>query len=190
MTPAAYDLRLDVSIPEGVGIRDVYGVPDYVPGTRGARITVPTVFFSRREGSGGVILRLTFITLPTFEQTVSLGQLKLWYTLADGRQRRSAFSPALPAGLSPVGERAYFSDDSARRACLLLDTALVLRDAADAIREDRAPYAATMLDEFLTYFDAASQGLSDRTDRSSRRLSDERDLVEALLGTAGGYYGF
>ena len=191
VAPAAYDLTLEISIPESVGIRDVYGVPDYVPGSRGARVTVPTLFFSRREGGAIIVVRLTFAQTPDLSQDVVVGQLSMHYTLPDGTARQLGTELVLPAGQSPTGDPTYYSDPAARRAALLLDTALVLREAVDAAVEGRGSAAVEMLRGFLADFDKRSLGLSDRTDPSSRGLSDERDLLETLLGTLTRYpYGY
>jgi Ca-activated chloride channel family protein len=189
VTPAAYDLTLDVGVPDGVGIRAVYGVPDYLPGRTGARITVPTLFLSRRGGGAAIVMRLTFSTTPDFAQPVALGGLALAYTLPDGTRESSELALALPAGLSPTGEPAHFADPAARRGALLLDTALVLREAA-WLGWGRRLDAAQMIKDFLECFDEMSLGLSDRTDPSSRGLSQERRLLEQLLTNLGGYYGW
>lgn len=182
VTPAAYDLVLEVRIPDGIGIRDVYGVPDYEPGTRGARISVPTLFFSRREGGGAIVVRLTSAETSTFEEDVTIAEATLSYVLPDGTKRSTEFSIVLPAGISPSGDPAYFSQESARRAAVLLDTALVLKQATRAAWDGRYDDAEQMLVEFLDGFDQATLGMSDRTDPSSRGLKDERELLETLLG--------
>lgn len=182
VTPAAYDLTLTISVPDGVGVREVYGVPDYVPGARGAVVRVPTLFFSKREGGGAIVVRLTLAAAPTFETPVTVGVGALSYTLRTGEFREMSGELTLPAGLSPTGDPPYFSDAAARRAALLLDTALVLKFAAQAAWDRRYGAAAALIETFLPQFDAASQGLSDRTDPSSRGLSDERRLLEQMLG--------
>lgn len=182
VTPAAYDLTLTISLPDGVGVREVYGVPDYVPGSRGAIVRVPTLFFSKREGGGAIVVRLTLAAAPSFEAPVTVAFGSLTYTLRTGELREMSGELALPAGLSPTGEPAYFSDEAARRAALLLDTALTLKTAAQAAWDGRHAAAATLIETFLPQFDAASQGLSNRTDPSSRGLSDERRLLEQMLG--------
>ena len=182
VTPVAYDLELAVRIPDAIGIRDVYGVPDYEPGTRGARISVPTLFFSRREGGGAIVVRLTSAETPDLEEDVTIGEATLSYTLADGTERSAEFSIVLPAGISPSGDPAYFSEESARRAAVLLDTALVLKEATRAAWDGRYDDAEQMLVEFLNELDQATLGMSDRTDPSSRGLKDERELLESLLG--------
>ncbi len=195
VTPAAHDLSLEVQVADGVGIRDVYGVPDYTPGQRGARIEIPTLFFSRREGGGTIVVQLTSAAAPTFEEAITAGHATLAYTLPDGTRRTSETPLTLPAGLSATGEPPWFSEDSARRAALLLDTVLVLKDATRAAYYGNERDATAMLQDFLDYFDMASLGMSDRTDPSSRGLKDEREMLEALLGSvrdgyASPYYGY
>lgn len=188
VTPAAFDLDLQINVPDGIGIRDVYGVPDYIPGSRGARVHVPTLFFSAREG-GVIVVRLTFREPPTFEEDVTVGHLSMSYTLASGEQRAMSGDVVLPAGLSPEGDPPFFSEESARRAAVLLDTVLVLREATKAGRDGRQSDATALLREFLTHFDEATLGMSDRTDATSRGLSDERGLLETLLGSIeSGFY--
>ncbi len=182
VTPAAYDLTIDYVVPEGIGVAQVYGVPDYEPGTNGARVFVPTLFLSRREGGGAVIVRLTFETNPTFNEAITIGEVAVSYTLTDGTSSQSEFALSLPAGLLPDGTTAYFSDAAARRGALLLDTSLALFDAADDAVEGRGRIAVENLTAFLDYFDEASRGMADRTDATSRGLSDGRDLLENLLG--------
>ena len=118
VTPVAYDLVLEVRIPDAIGIRDVYGVPDYEPGTSGARISVPTLLFSRREGGGAIVVRLTSAETSTFEEDVTIAEATLSYVLADGTKRTTEFSIGLPAGIAPGGDPAYFSEASARRAAV------------------------------------------------------------------------
>lgn len=183
VTPAAYDMIVDVIVPEGIGIRDVYGVPDYTPGANGAQIVVPTLFFSRREGSGVVIIRLTLADMPTEGVEHPLASASLSYRLLDGTERFSEFEITLPTEASPTGETAYYSDESTRRAALLLDTALVLHDAAADALGGRGFEGIGLLDLFLPYFDEMSLGMSDRTDPSSRGLSDERELIETMRET-------
>jgi len=183
VSPAASDLVLEIAIPDGVGVRDVYGVPDYAPGSRGALIHIPTLFFSAREGGGAIVVRLTLAQSPTFETDVSVAQLRMSYTLTDGTPRELGGELVLSAGLSPTADPPFYSDDAVRRAALLLDTALMLRAAAQAGYDGRYADGAAEIRAFLAEFDKRSLGMSDRTDATSRGLSDERALLETLLGT-------
>lgn len=183
VTPLAYDVVLDVSIPDGIGIQAVYGVPDYIPGTKGARIELPTLFASRRAGGGAIVVRLTLAETPTLQEDLALASLDLSYLPVDGAIQTSQFEIALPAATPPDGVPAYYSDDAVKRAAIVMDTALVLHDGAEAGNVRRYSDAADMLEGFLPYFDKTTLGMSDRTEPTSRGLSEERDLVEALLGT-------
>ena len=60
---------------------------------------------------------------------------------------------------------------------------LVLHDAAEDALGGRGFEGIGLLDAFLPYFDEMSLGMSDRTDPSSRGLSDERELIETLRET-------
>lgn len=185
VTPAAHDLRLTITIPDEIGVREVYGVADYTPGARGAEVSIPTLFFSRREGGGPIIVRLTFAEPPDFTAPVALGHVALRYTPAGGLPRSSELALTLPAGLEPSGAPAWYGDEAVRRTALLLDTVLVVREASEAVRLGRWETAATLVDEFLTEFDQRALGLSDRTDPTARGLSDERDLLEAVGAIVG-----
>ncbi|MBI5863749.1 MAG: VWA domain-containing protein [Planctomycetes bacterium] len=118
VTPATYDLKLQLSVAPGLGIREVYGVADYTPGQFGAIIDVPTLFFSPREGGGAIIVRLTFGNPPTFEQPVSIATAAMQYKLRDGTQRQLSQEITLPAGLSQTGEPAWYSEPTAQRAAV------------------------------------------------------------------------
>jgi Ca-activated chloride channel family protein len=183
VTPAAYDLKLQITVPSWAGIRDVYGVPGYTPGQWGAVVNIPTLFFSPRENGGAIVVRLTFATPPTFDAPVIVGSASMQYTLRDGTFRQAGQELLLPAGLSPTAETPWFSEPTARRAALLLDTALVLRAAAQAGRDGRYADGARMIRGFLAQFDQATLGMNDRLDTTDRGLSEERRVLERLLGT-------
>ena len=155
----------------------MYGVPDYEPGTRGARISVPTLFFSRREGGGAIVVRLTSAETSTFEEDVTIAEATLSYVLADGTKRTTEISIVLPAGISPSGDPAYFSEESARRAAVLLDTALALKEATRAAWDGRYDDAEQILVEFLDEFDQATLGMSVRGTATSQRLQLFREIL-------------
>jgi len=54
VTPIAYDLELDVTIPFEFDVTDVYGVPFDEPFGHVLTIEVPTLFLSAREGGGAI----------------------------------------------------------------------------------------------------------------------------------------
>jgi hypothetical protein len=149
----------------------------------GAIVDIPTLFFSPREGGGAIVVRLTFAAAPTFEQPVVIGQASMQYTLRDGTFRQVGQELALPAGLSPKAETPWFSEPTARRAALLLDTALVLKNASEAGRDGRYVDGARFIRGFLEQFDQATLGMNDRLDPTDRALSDERRVLEQLLDT-------
>ncbi|MCC6357418.1 MAG: VWA domain-containing protein [Phycisphaerales bacterium] len=193
VTPAAYDLSIQVVHESGLAIRDVFGVADYVGASNGALIRVPTLFFSRREGGGAIVIRFSTAQTPDFSVDQTVGTLSLRYTLPDGSQPSQDVALTIPAGTSPTGEPPYFSDPSAERASVLLDTALVLQSAA-RLSSGTGRYsgggeaAATLLTDFLEYFDAATLGMADKIDDDTRSLSDERDLLQRFLSLVGSAY--
>jgi Ca-activated chloride channel family protein len=184
VTPAADDVKLTITIPDGVGIREVFGVPDYIPGSNGAQVVIPTMFFSAREGGGAIVVRLTLAETPTFEEPVTVGHVSLNYTLhRSGQQRSMQADVTLPADLSPEADPAWYSHSAARRAAVLLDTAQIIKRALRLGRDGNRQKGSQLIEDFLTTFDEMTLGLSDRTAPSSRGLSDERQLLEALQGT-------
>jgi len=191
VTPVAYDVELEVSIPFEFDVTDVYGVPFDEPLGHVLTIGVPTLFLSAREGGGAILIRLRAGALADFDVANTVASIRLTYELQDGEQADQALALLMPAGLDPAAEPPYFETEGSRRAVLLLNTVLVLRQAAaDA---HAGPYswsrpsdedldrAAARLSEFLPYFDELAEGLAERESENSRSLSQERTLVERLL---------
>ena len=96
VTPAAHDLTIDILIPEGVDIAAVHGIPDYEPGTGGARIHVPTLFLSKREGGGSIMARLTLAAPPPEDEAFAVAEVSIAYTLADDSTESSEFQVSRP----------------------------------------------------------------------------------------------
>lgn len=190
VTPVAYDVELQVSVPFEFDVVDVYGVPFDDPAGHALTIDVPTLFLSTREGGGAILVRLRAGALVDFEVENAVASIQLSYQTANGDTEEQSLTLRMPAGLDPSGEPSYFETDGSKRAVVLLNTALVLQAACeDARRSDYWSYpdsadldrAAARLREFLPYFDERSAGLEDRASEKSRSLSQERDLVERLL---------
>ena len=191
VTPVAYDVELEVSIPFEFDVTDVYGVPFDEPLGHVLTIGVPTLFLSAREGGGAILIRLRAGALADFDVANTVASIRLTYELQDGEQADQALALLMPAGLDPAAESSYFETEGSRRAVLLLNTVLVLRQAADDAHP--GPYswsrpsdedldrAAARLSEFLPYFDELAEGLAERESENSRSLSQERTLVERLL---------
>ena len=120
--------------------------------------------------------------------------------MPDPRRRSSAESkpdPLSAGGFDPDTTHNYFETDGTKRGVLLLNTALVLKNAsADATISwgdgywdyvpGNFPLAAQRLSEFLDYFDPLAEGLEDRVSATSRSLSQERALVARLLDNVQG----
>ena len=193
VTPVAYDVVLDVSVPFEFDVVGVYGIPVEEPFPHQLELEIPTLFLSTRQGGGAVMVRLRPGALVDFSVENSVMDISMSYTTPDGEnETHPAVTAVLPGGFDPDATTDYFENDSAKRAALLLNTALVLRNACDdaygyygyyrydyssANREQ----AIERLTEFLPYFDALAEGLDDRASDTSRSLSAERALVAQLL---------
>jgi Ca-activated chloride channel family protein len=187
VSPAAYELVVELWHDPAVAIRDVYGVRDYYASVNNISFGVPTLFFSKRQGGGALVIRMSTAAPPDFSTDTTVGTLVLRYKLPDGTQLRQETALVVPAGTAPSGEPPYFSDSSARRAALLLDTVLTIKRAISMARTQpyvygQRPLANLLLRDFLEYFDEAALGLSNKTDTDSRSLSDERAIIERLIG--------
>ncbi len=190
VTPVAYDVSLEVTIPFEFDMAAVHGIP--VSGTlrHAFDLSVPTLFLSSRSGGGAIFLRARVGSLVDFARENTLAQVALSYKTPEGQVvTHPAISASLPAGLNPTAMPEFFQDTASRRGVLLLNTALVLKRACEDYYGDYGygfydptalERAITRLTQFLTFFDSLAVGLEDATSESSRTLSQERALVERL----------
>jgi len=191
VTPVAYDVTLAVDVPFAFDVVEVHGIPTEEPYLNTTELVIPTVFFSNRAGGGAIMMRLRAGAFVDFEQENTLAEVTMTYETPEGLTRsQDTVSAVLPAGLDPTGEIDYFQDDAARRAVLLLNTAIVLRKTCEDAYwyygwyyHGGANYtlAVERLTDFLPYFDALAEGLEDQASETSRKLSDERALLVQLL---------
>lgn len=191
VTPVAYDVSLDVSVPFEFDVTDVYGIPVEGPAPHMLELEIPTLFLSRRQGGGAILVRIRPGALVDFSVENTLADISLSYTTPEGDQTTPpSVTAVLPGGFDPGATVNYFEDDSTKRAVLLLNTALVLHNACDDAYGDWGSYAyqpvdyeraITRLTEFLPYFDGLAERLEDRVSETSRSLSQERSLLEQLL---------
>ena len=194
VSPIAYDVKLSMTIADGFDLQDLHGIAAPDGASRELKLTIPTLFFSSRQGGGSILVRL-HAGAPWPADAVPVANVRLAFQRPDGIQQDKLGDLKLPAGTDPSGEKPYFETPGAQRAVLLLNEALALRAACEAVSDQEgvaAPSAfkaaADRLGEFLTYFDALAAGLSDQAEPTSRKLSEERALVstlrENLLGRA------
>jgi len=195
VTPVAYDVRLAASIPFTLDVADAYGLPDIDTNTHLLELTVPTLFLSKREGGGAIMIRLRPGAMVDFDEPIELATLELSYQPIKGNAVETVLDITLPAGLDPDAAERYFQTDGTRRGVLLLNTSLVLKNACEDAYggyDDYTYYyrwpsdedygrAIARLTEFLPYFDALAEGLEDQPSPTSRSLSQERALIEALI---------
>jgi Ca-activated chloride channel family protein len=190
VTPVAYDVSLDISIPFEFDVASVYGLPTDPPYPHNLQLEIPTLFLSNRQGGGEIFVQAWAGGLVDFAKENDLAQISLSYKTPDGtRVEVPTIRVTLPAGLDPAANTSYFPSDQSRRAVLLLNAVQTLRNAcADAYSGYGYFYSYEGLDraiarltEFLPYFDRMAEGLEDRPSPSSRSLSEERALIVQLL---------
>jgi len=139
------------------------------------------------------MVRLRPGALVDFSMENTVADIAMSYTTPEGdKETHPAVTAVLSGGFDPDTTINYFENDSAKRAVLLLNTALVLHNACDDAYGYYGYYwydystanhaqAIERLTEFLPYFDALAEGLEDRASDASRSLSVERALVAQLL---------
>ncbi len=198
VTPVAYDVTLQVTVPFEFDVAAVYGIPVEEPFPHELELSIPTLFLSSREGGGAVFVRLRAGAMVDFSVANTTAEIVLSYTTPDSEVVTDTPVTAwLPGGFDPDATRNYFETDGTKRGVLLLNTALVLRNACDdatvrwgEVYWDYDPgnfaLAAQRLSEFLDYFDPLAEGLENQVSPTSRSLSQERALVAQLLSNVGG----
>ncbi len=202
VTPVAYDVTLNVSVPYEWDVTGVYGLSAEEPFPHMLELSIPTLFLSTRQGGGGVLIRIRPGALVDFEVANTVADISFSYTGSNGEQETyPAITATMPAGWDSTGGGSYFSSYATRRAVLLLNTALVMQNACreSYLRYDGYYYyyggeytydrdrAVERLTEFFPYFDSLAEGLDDSTSDASRSLSEERALVVKLLANIRGY---
>lgn len=198
VSPIAQDIRLAAEIPFSLDVADAFGLPNADTSTHTLELVIPTLFHGTRQDGSPILIRLRPGSLVDFSQAIETAVITLEFD-ADGAATRRTFRVTLPAGLDPAAAEPYFQNSGTQRAVLLLNTALVLRNAAkdafsgftfDRVTDSTDFHSPSLIDydraiarltEFLPYFDALAAGLVDQPDAASRSLSQERALVAKLL---------
>lgn len=187
VNPIAYDVNIRLSTSLDFRVAEVHGARVEAPYGSVVNIEIPTLFFSRRAGGGVAFVRLRAGSAVDFAEANELASITVTYETPDGeRVTAPVVTATLPAGLDPMGITRHFENDGAKRAVLLLNTALTLKAAcADASPFGYYSYsgmanAVTRLTGLLSFFDELAEGLEDRVSEDSRALSEERALVETL----------
>jgi Ca-activated chloride channel family protein len=194
VTPVAYDVELEVDVPFAFDVADVYGIPVEPPFPHTVPLRVPTLFLSNRAGGGAIFVRVRAGAAVDLAEVTDVAGIGLRYKARGGQVVSAPGATArLPGGLTQADP--YFDSDASRRGVLLLNTALVLRNACADLMEScfndwwgtycypdssGIQRAGSRLDEFLPYFDGLAAGLIDRPSETSRSLSAERDLIVRL----------
>jgi Ca-activated chloride channel homolog len=196
VTPVAYDVTMRVDIPFEFDVVDVFGIVAEEPFSHSLELKIPTLFLSGREGGGAVFVRTRAGALVDFETESVLADWSFEYTTRDGEViAQDSQQVVLPAGVDPSGDHPYYENDATRRGVLLLNTALTLKAVLEDVfspfgyryrGSDDQERAVSRVIEFLDYFDALAEGLNDQASSTSRKLSDERTLLEDLLATLQG----
>ncbi len=196
VTPVAYDVSVDVSVPFEFDVAELYGIPSQAQSLpHELRLEIPTLFLSSKQGGGTILIRVRPGALVDFSVENKIADVTLSYRTGDGQRiALPTVTATIPHGFDPEAVINYFENDGTKRAVLLLNAALALRNAClDAQSWYGANYwdyypadydrAVERLTEFLPYFDGLAAGLEDRVSETSRSLSQERALVAQLLAT-------
>ena len=126
VSPIAYGLAVDARSSEGFLVADRYGFPEST--IAGARLSVSTVFLSRRRGA--LLIRLAPEGGSTFDQLTV--DVSLEYETVAGEPIREEFVKEF----SSLGEDA-FEQEGVRKTVLLARLVTAMRDAADRYGVDR-----------------------------------------------------
>jgi len=195
VTPLAYDVSLTVSVPYEWDVDSVYGIPVEEPFPHLLDLEIPTLFLSTRQGGGATLVRLRPGAMVDFSEESIIAEITLSYTTGDGAQETVPPVTALmPGGFDAEATVNYFENDSTKRAVLLLNTALVLRNACDDTYPDGDYYeyywydfdttgmaqAINRLTEFLPYFDALAAGLENSASEASRTARSLRFVPSSV----------
>ncbi len=194
VTPVAYDVALHVSVPFVFDVAEMHGIPSEAQSLpHELELEIPTLFLSSKQGGGAILIRVRPGAMVDFSVENTVADVALSYTAGDGQRiTQPTVSATIPLGLDPDSAISYFENDGAKRAVLLLNTALAVQSACQDVQSsygsnywDYYPgdydRAVERLTEFLPYFDGLAAGLEDRVSETSRGLSQERALVSQLL---------
>jgi len=197
VSPIARDVHLAADLPFAFDVADAFGLPGADVSTHKLEMVIPTLFYSARQGGGAIMIRLRPGASVDFSHAFEPAVISLDYETVAGESVADRLHLTLPASLDRTGARPFFPNLAARRGVLLLNTALVLQNAAldvySGYVSDGAGgsyhypsfqdynRAAARLTEFLPYFDTLAAGLDDQPSDTSRSLSQERAVLVKLL---------
>jgi Ca-activated chloride channel homolog len=170
VSEVAHDVTISMTPRSGYSVSGIFGVPDALmtDGEDGTiNVTIPTAFLSSK--GGGIYVALgkasgeSFLPAERIDDGKALMQVSLGYVSAlDGAKGSDRLSIDAPAGSAP---------QNLRKAQMLVDQYLVMKDAADLYHEKgEAKQAFAMLDGLEKRMKAAQLSGFD----------DEIDLVENL----------
>jgi Ca-activated chloride channel family protein len=179
VTSIVYDLKVVVTPPDGLRLRDVYGLPSWQPGSTSVTLEAPTVFLSSNRGA--IILR--FERTDGAPLTIAPGDLlargTLDYTDVDGTHISRALElrhegPSLAAGTL------HYSGNGTRLAVALSNIYLALRGSCAHYRSGDRPGALEILQR------ARTQATLDDAALNDAGLRREIALLEKLAKNMGG----
>ena len=163
VSPIAYDLALDVRPSDSLVVAEGYGFPEST--IAGARLSVSTVFLSRRRGA--LLLRLAPEGATTAEGLTV--DVSLEYETTEGELRRESFVKEL-ASL----EAESYEQHGVRKTVLLARLVEAMREAAESYGTDRDAAIAGLQLAHLQFEEALDQ-------QSDSSLEPERELSARLL---------
>lgn len=168
VTPLAYDLHVDLTVPKGYELAAVYGLPGTAPGAVTTGFDVKTAFISKRKGA--MVARLTRTGPIDVEATAA--SVSMSYTPESAHGWTDDYDdvidlPDMSAEIGP--DDTWFAGPGVRKAVALVNQVERMKAAIDIHLTD-AEAALAMLDELQAYLEAEAEA-----------LEDEALLVEAQL---------
>ena len=141
VTPAAYDVSIQMVPTKGAEVTDVMGVPDFKIGDEVVSMKIPTLFFSSREGGGATMVAMKLQGLKDNEETPVADVVLHFLPVGKDKKVRQRLEVFLPPGLDPTGKSPFYSQPGAKKALVLANACLALKGACKgqkALKPDEA----------------------------------------------------
>ncbi|PIE19780.1 MAG: hypothetical protein CSA65_00870 [Proteobacteria bacterium] len=173
VTPLAYDLKLELTIPEGFRFVGAHGVKDWTAGAKTSTLTVPTVFLSRKKGAMLVELERDGIALQGSDGDVAVLSGKLSYELPNGSQQEDQIAAVLSRAAFANADESY-SQPAVRRVVALVSEVNGMKEACRRYWAGQRDDARALLSQVEALLQGHQRALGDSS------LQAEIDLLAKL----------